>query len=58
MNLILLINLAWSAVLYVRCVRNSESLLALERWQTRYLPVFAAWAAIVVIVFPPLFHYI
>jgi hypothetical protein len=58
MNLILLINLAWSAVLYVRFVRNSESLLALERWQTRYLPVFAAWAAIVVIVFPPLFHYI
>jgi hypothetical protein len=58
MNLILLVNLAWSAVLYVRFVRKRDSLLALERWQTRYLPVYAAWAAVVVIVFPPLFHYI
>jgi hypothetical protein len=29
-----------------------------ERWQTDYLPVFAAWAAIVVIAFPPLFGYV
>ena len=29
----------------------------LERWQTAYLPVYAAWAAIVVIVFPPAFGY-
>ena len=57
MNLILLVNLAWSAVLYIRFLRNRESLAALERWQTRYLPVYAIWAAIVVIVFPPLFRY-
>ena len=55
MNLILLVNLAWSAMLYVRFLRNRDSLAALERWQTRYLPVYAIWAAIVVIVFPPLF---
>jgi hypothetical protein len=56
-NLILLVNLAWSAVLYVRFLRERTSLAALERWQTNYLPVYAAWATIVVIVFPPLFGY-
>jgi hypothetical protein len=30
---------------------------SLERWQTNYLPVYAAWAAIVVIVFPPAFGF-
>ena len=29
----------------------------LERWQTGHLPVYAAWAWIVVLVFPPLFNY-
>ncbi len=57
MNMILLVNLAWSAMLYVRFLRNRDSLAALERWQTRYLHVYAIWAAIVVIVFPPLFGY-
>jgi hypothetical protein len=56
-NLIFLVNLAWSAVVYIRFVRGRGSLTALERWQTSYLPVYAAWAAIVVIVFPPLFGY-
>ena len=54
-NVILLVNLAWSAVLYVRFLRGRGSFTALERWQTDYLPVYAAWAAIVVIVFPPAF---
>jgi hypothetical protein len=54
-NLILLVNLAWSAVLYVRFLRGRGSFTALEKWQTDYLPVYSAWAAIVVIVFPPLF---
>ncbi len=31
---------------------------ALERWQTGYLPVYAAWAWIVVLAFPPLFSYV
>lgn len=30
----------------------------LEAWHSDYLPVYAAWAALVVIVFPPLFNYI
>jgi hypothetical protein len=57
-NVILLVNLAWSAVLYVRFLRGRGSFASLERWQTNYLPIYAAWAAIVVIVFPPLFSYI
>jgi hypothetical protein len=57
-NVILLVNLAWSAVLYIRILRRRGSFTDLERWQTAYLPVYAVWAAIVVIVFPPLFRYI
>ena len=57
-NVILLVNLAWSVVLYVRFLRGRGSFAVLERWQTAYLPVYAGWAAIVVIVFPPLFGYI
>lgn len=57
-NVILLVNLAWSAVLYVRFLRGRGSFTGLERWQTNYLPVYAVWAAIVVIAFPPVFGYI
>jgi hypothetical protein len=57
-NAILLVNLVWSAVLYVRFIRGRGSFTDLERWQTSYLPVYAAWAAIVVIVFPPVFGFI
>ncbi len=57
-NVILLVNLAWSAVLYVSFLRGRGPFASLERWQTDYLPVYAAWAAIVVIVFPPVFGYI
>jgi hypothetical protein len=57
-NVILLVNLAWSAVLYLRFLRGRGSFTALEKWQTDYLPVYSAWAAIVVILFPPLFRYI
>lgn len=56
-NVILLVNLAWSTVLYLRFLRRRGSFAAVERWQTNYLPVYAAWAAIVVIVFPPLFSF-
>jgi hypothetical protein len=57
-NVILLVNLAWSAVLYARFLRGRGSFSHLERWQTDYLPVYAVWAATVVIVFPPVFGYI
>jgi hypothetical protein len=57
-NVILLVNLAWSAVLYARFLRGRGSFAHLEKWQTDYLPVYAVWAALVVIVFPPLFSYV
>ena len=56
-NVILLVNLAWSAVLYVRFMRGRGSFASLEKWQTDYVPVYAVWAAIVVIAFPPLFAF-
>jgi len=36
----------------------SRAFAALERWQTDYIPVYAVWAAIVVILFPPVFRYV
>ena len=57
-NVILLVNLAWSAGLYIRFLRGCGSFTALERWQTDYLPVYAVWAAIVAIVFPLVFGFI
>ena len=57
-NIMLLVNLTGSAALYLGFIRGRGSFTRLERWQTRYLPVYAAWAAIVVLAFPPLFGYI
>jgi hypothetical protein len=56
-NLILLVNLVWTAWLYASFLRHRGSFSTLERWQVAYLPVYSAWAALVVIVFPPLFGY-
>ncbi len=57
-NVILLVNLTWSAVLYIRFLRGRGDFSRLERWQTDYIPVYGVWAAIVVIVFPPVFRYV
>ncbi len=57
-NVILLANLAWSAVLVARLLARRGAFGSLERLQTGYLDVYAAWAAIVAIVFPPLFGFI
>ena len=57
MNLVLLVNLAWSAVLQWRFVRGGVPFARLDAWQTAYLPVYSAWAAVVVLVLPPLFQY-
>ena len=56
-NVILLVNLAWSAWLYAAFLRGRQPFLALEAWQTAYLPVYSTWAALVVVLFPPLFAY-
>ena len=56
-NLLLLVNLAWSAWLYARFLRHRGSCADLERWQMAYLPVYSVWAALVVVMFPPVFSY-
>lgn len=56
-NVVLLGNLAWSAVLYFRFLTGRSSFAAIERWQTDYVPVYAVWAAFVVIAFPPIFAF-
>ena len=56
-NLILLVNLAWSAWLYLCFLRRRGSFVVLERWQIDYLPVYSIWAALVVVMFPPVFGY-
>ena len=57
LNLVLLVNLAGAAWLSARFLTRRSSLHRLERWQTTYLPVFALWAAAVVILLPPLFAF-
>jgi hypothetical protein len=57
LNLILLVNLAGAAWLQLRFLWGRVGFHRLERWQTSYLPVFAVWAASVVVLLPPLFHF-
>jgi hypothetical protein len=56
-NLILLVNLAWSAVLYTRFLMKRSPFISLERWQTAYAPVYLIWAWIVVVFFPVIFRF-
>ena len=56
-NLILLTNLAWSVWLFVGLIRRTVPFARLERWQTNYIVVYAAWAWAVVFAFPPLFGF-
>ncbi len=57
LNLVLLVNLAGAAWLCARFLTRRSSLHRLERWQTTYLPVFALWAATVVVILPPVFAF-
>jgi hypothetical protein len=58
LNFLLLVHLLRSAWLAVGFLRGRRPFTAVERWQTRYLPVYGAWAAVVVVVFPPLFGFV
>jgi len=57
MNAVLLINLICSAWLLVGFLRGRCGFNAMEDWQTRYLPVFGIWAALVAVTLPPLFAF-
>jgi hypothetical protein len=56
-NLILLVNLTWSARLYGRFLYGRGSFAVLEQWQIAYLPVYSVWATFVVVLFPLVFGY-
>ncbi|MEU4365374.1 permease prefix domain 1-containing protein [Promicromonospora sp. NPDC023987] len=57
LNLVLLVHLVRSAWLSVGFLRGTRAFGPIERWQTRYLPAYAGWAMIVVVVFPPVFAF-
>ncbi|MGW5917560.1 permease prefix domain 1-containing protein [Nocardia fluminea] len=57
LNVVLLVNLVWSAHLGLGFVRGRRTFAALERWQTDYLPVYGVWAAAVIVAVPPSFDF-
>jgi hypothetical protein len=57
LNFVLLVNLAWAAWLSFGFLRRGRPLTELERWQTSYLPIYAGWATLVIVAFPPSFHF-
>ena len=57
MNLILLVNLAGTTWLYARLLRRRRPFADIVRWQTVHFGVYAAWAAVVVVAFPPIFDF-
>ena len=56
-NLVLMANLAWSAWLFLGFIRGRVPFARMERWQTGYVVVYAAWVWAVVLVFPPAFDF-
>ena len=56
-NVVLLVNMVLVAIGYVRFVAGKLRYQAIVELQMRYLPAYAVWAAIIVIVFPPLFGF-
>ncbi|MFI2704830.1 permease prefix domain 1-containing protein [Cellulosimicrobium composti] len=58
LNLLLLVHLAWSAVLATAFLRGRRPLADLVAWQTRFLPAYAGWAVLVAVVFPPVFGFV
>jgi hypothetical protein len=57
LNLLLLVHLLRAAWLTVGFLRGRQPFGVLERWQTRYLPIYGAWAAVVIVAFPLIFSF-
>jgi hypothetical protein len=57
LNIILLVNLVVTAWLIGRVLVRRALPVRLEQWQVGYLPVFAAWVALVVLAVPPVFGF-
>lgn len=56
-NIVLLVNLGGSAVLYAGFIRGRVAFSRLCDWQKFYLYVIAAWAAVVALLFPVVFGF-
>jgi hypothetical protein len=56
-NIILLVNLGWSILLYTRFIMRRSDMVSIQRWQTSYIPVYGIWAWIVVAIFPIIFKF-
>jgi len=56
-NVLLFVNLGWSAVLYARFLGRRAAIAPLERWQMSYLPVYLVWMWVVVAGFPLIFNF-
>jgi hypothetical protein len=56
-NILLLINLVLLGIGYARFIFGRRTYQAIVEVQMRYLPAYGVWAALVVIVFPPLFDF-
>lgn len=57
LNILLLVHLVGIAWLTTSFLRSRRPFAALERWQTRYLPLYGLWAAVVVVAFGPVFGF-
>jgi hypothetical protein len=57
LNIVLLVNLVGTAWLTLRLLAGRARAVSLERWQTGYLPVFAAWVVVVLLILPPSFGF-
>ncbi|MEK8226698.1 hypothetical protein NKG05_12280 [Oerskovia sp. M15] len=57
LNVLLLVHLVGSA-LHMAGFLRGRPFGALVRWQTQFLPVYAVWAAVVVVAFPPVFGFV
>jgi hypothetical protein len=56
-NVILLVDLAGTAWITARALAGRTGAAAIDRWQTGYLPVFAAWSVVAVGVLPLVFAF-
>jgi hypothetical protein len=56
-NLLVFFHLVGILFYYIRFILNKSLFTKLENWITRYLPVYAVWAAVISIVLPLIFWY-
>jgi len=56
-NLVVMTHLAWTCRAYIGCLRGTHGPADVRRTVAGYLPVYAAWAALVVFVLPFVFRF-